>query len=643
MGPITHIMSCMRRYVIAGSAVLLTIVFAAALLSRFNRPTEMDYRLARAGALLDAENYLQVLEILRDLPEGSNGSEPAHSYLGAAYLGLHLYQGAIRELEEAVRISPRAIDPHIGLASAYIQLGDAAKAVEEAKRATQIESRSLDAWVALGRSYWQMQNFAEAEKAALKARELDAQNSAVSELLLHIYFEDNQARKFVAELDRVSYGSRDVQNLAIRFFIREDQFAHAYDLSNRYEQSAIEHAIFEAELALKREPKRTDLYPALIKNLVRTGRFQQAIDLGKNYAGAIAVDFELGKAYWMAGRADEAIRSFGRASEALVHKLPAEVALHAITGNVEHWREAYKAERPEQDYFILARIQELLDNRSPLIRSFAYRYAALFDMRFYNKAAEEALHVLDENTENFDALMTIATAYQHLGRIDDATRYVERAREAYPRRAEPVSRLASLALAAEDKDVTRIVSLMEQAVRLEPGNAGYLYNLGWMYEQIGNTGKAVDMYEKAIRASPLSFEAMNNLALVYQSQGEGDRALPLLNRAIHTDPDSEVAYFNVANAYVERREWRQALDNYARVLQINPANAIAAIEAGRIYIELGRLEDAIVNLNRALDVDPHSTDAYLLLSSAYQRLGHGKEAMAASEEAERTKKDVQKR
>src|SRR5205085_12021398 len=140
--------------------------------SRFNKPSETEYRLARGRAQLYTENYLAALQTLRDIPDAKKAGPQAHSYLGAAYLKLHLYKAAIKEFEEAIKQRPRQSDPWIGLASSYIELGDAAKAADEAKHATEIEKRSAEAWIALGRAQWQQRNLDQAEKAALKAREL---------------------------------------------------------------------------------------------------------------------------------------------------------------------------------------------------------------------------------------------------------------------------------------------------------------------------------------------------------------------------------------------------------------------------------------------------------------------------------------
>jgi len=625
----------MKRFIVLGSAIIFALISAAVLVSIYKKPSETDYRLARGRSEFFTENYLAALQTLRDLPASQKRGAEAHSYLGAAYLKLHLYNAAIKEFEEAIKERPRQSDPWVGLASSNIELGNPQKAVDQAKRATELEKRSVEAWIALARAQWQQQNQDEAEKAAQKARELDPDNDAVSDVLLHIYFDGNQPDKFQAELDRNSKPSKTSQDLAVRFALRQGQFARAYDLKTRYEREALNRSIVESELALKREPSKTESIPSLVKNLVQLGRYDEAITAAKNHVGPVSLQLELGKAYWATGGKEEAIRAYERASAELIHRLSAEVALAAITGDIKHWQAAYRAERVELDYFVLARLEDVLAKGKPLDRAFVYRYAGLYDASFYNNTAKEALKVLQDDPRNFDGLMTIATAYQRLGKLQDATRYVQTARELYPNRSEPASRLASIGLQGQKENPQVILQLMETAVKLEPNNAGYLYNLGWAYDQLGETTKATELYQRAIKQSPLSFEAMNNLALIYSSGGQPERALPLLEQAMRTDPENEAVYENLANYYVRRRDWKLALQNYDRALQINPGSSVAAVEKGRIHLEQGEMENAIDNLSRALEVNPHSFDAYMLLSSSYEKMGHIKEAIAATEEAQR--------
>ena len=152
----------MHRYILAVTATLLVvIVIAVASYSSLHRSSsDTDYLGARDR--------------------------------GAEYLSLHLYGAALKEFEQAVKLRPSEADPLIGMASTYIRLGDAAKAVLEADRATKVEGRSADAWLMLGRAQWQQRNFAEAEKAAMKVRELNPNDPNAAELLLHVYFDQDQ-------------------------------------------------------------------------------------------------------------------------------------------------------------------------------------------------------------------------------------------------------------------------------------------------------------------------------------------------------------------------------------------------------------------------------------------------------------------
>src|SRR5262245_20742290 len=149
----------MKRYILLAGVLVVLIGGVAIALSILNKPNESDYKFARGRSQFFTENYLAALQTLREIPDTQKRGAEAHSYLGAAYLKLHLYQAAIKEIEAAIKDRPRGSDPWIGLASSYIELGDSQKAIDQAKRATEIEKRSVDAWVALGRAQWQQRNF----------------------------------------------------------------------------------------------------------------------------------------------------------------------------------------------------------------------------------------------------------------------------------------------------------------------------------------------------------------------------------------------------------------------------------------------------------------------------------------------------
>ena len=561
------------------------------------------------------------------------GAAAQHVRHGIALMQEHLYHAAIAEFEAAIRKSPKSLDSWVGLAAVYIRLGNGPKALEGAGQAVSIAESSSDIQLILGRAHWLARNFNDAEQAAFKVQELDPSNRQAAELLLHIYFDRKDEAKFQEVLDRIESPTPQGQDLAVQFALRQGQFRRAYELRNSFDRKTLESRVLRSRLALKREPGRMEFYPPLIKDLVRLGRAGEAITATRQYRGTAQLDLEIGKAHWLAGERDEAVRAYERASSGNTHKLSAEVALAAITGDRRHWIEAFRAEWVQKDYFVLAQLENLLKTASALDKALIYRYAGLYDRELLNSAAQHAVGALRTEPDQFEALMTLGTAYSQLGRIDEAVRYVQQGAERYPERAEVWSRLGQLALARGDSAAAE--PLFRKAVLLAPADASDLYNYGWLLDQMDRDSEAGPYYERAIAASSLSFEAMNNLALIEEAAGRSARALDLLNQAVASNPENETAYLNRGIYYATIRSWSNALADYARARELNPLNPIAALESARTHLELDRADIGIQELSEVLDIDPNVREAYVLLSSAYKKQGRESEAAAALEEAKR--------
>jgi len=557
-----------------------------------------------------------------------------HSHHGIALMQQHLYHAAIDEFETAIRQSPGALDAWVGLSAIYIRLGDGPKALERAAKAVTLAKDSADVQLILGRAYWLDRKLSDAEGTALKVDKLDPSNLQAAELLLRIYFERKDDAKFRDVLDRIESPNRPIHDLAVQFAVRQGEFRRALELRDSFDRTELESSTLRAQLALKRQPSRADLYPQLVQDLVRLGRHDEAIATAREYRGNVPLDMEIGKAHWLAGNKDEAARSYSRAATG-PHKLSAEVALAAMTGDRRYWHEAFRAEWIEQDYFVLAQLEDALKTASPLDQALIYRYASLFDQELLNKAAQSALSVLDADPDEFDALMTLGTAYSRLGRIDDAIRYVQQGADLYPQRAEVWARLGQMALVKGESTTAEMA--LRRAAQSEPSNASYLYNYGWFLDKEDRRAEAAIYYERAIASSSLSFEAMNNLALIESARGRPVQALALLNRAVESNPENEGTYVNRGNYHASVHRWREAIEDYAQALRLNPASVTAFVESARVHLELNRPDIAIEELNAALDVDPRLHEAYILLSAAYEKQGRKTEAAAALNEAMRLK------
>jgi tetratricopeptide (TPR) repeat protein len=617
--------------------VLVVASLGLAFLVFEDRPNGPDRRMARGRGLLAGEEHLRALDIFEQAVRDDPNNAAARTWTGIAHLRLNLYLSAIEQFELATGLAPSRGDPWIGLAHAHLALGNVSESISAALEATRIDPGAIEAWDVLAQAHWLDRSYSDAESAALEARSLKPDDLQALEALLYVYMDRDEPEKFESLIHEIPAGRTVLETLVVSFFVRQGQFARAWEHKSRFDRRQAELDILEAELALGREPSRAELYPQLIRDLVVAGIFDRAIAYGRVYRGPESMDLEIGKALWMSGDVAGAVSRFESASRHGGHKLSAQVALAIITGRADHWHEAFQAEHVERDYLILGQLDELVQSGPAEMRPLIWRYVGIYEPYFYNRAVEDGTALAGPESDDLNILLTMGTAYERLGRIDEARRYVERARDAYPTQSEPVSRLAVLALA--DGEPNRVVELMERALSLDPSDAGNLYNLGWLYDQLGRKDEALALYNRAIDVSGLSFEAMNNLALIYSEREQFDDARSLLERVIAVDSASEAAYFNLAKFYGDQRRWKPALSNYDRVLQINPRNSAAWVERGRIQLRLGDPEAAVRQLNFALELNSQEFDAYVLASSAYEQLGHVEAALAAAEEADRIRPD----
>ena len=126
--------------------------------------------------------------------------------------------------------------------------------------------------------------------------------------------------------------ARPIQDLAVQFAVRQGEFARAYELRHSFDRTRLESATFRTQLALKREPGRVELYPSWFKTLFDLGRSRRCLSRPAGVSRRHSLDLEMGKAL-LAGRKQ------GRGDPCLcarlqwcAHKLSAEVALAAMTG-----------------------------------------------------------------------------------------------------------------------------------------------------------------------------------------------------------------------------------------------------------------------------------------------------------------------
>ena len=148
------------------------------------------------------------------------------------------------------------------------------------------------------------------------------------------------------------------------------------------------------------------------------------------------------------------------------------------------------------------------------------------------------------------------------------------------------------------------LSSLEQAARLDPGNAEYRHHLGRYYDLVAHDqASAIGYYNEAVRLNPHSSRYWLDLASAYQVIGDTASQTASLERAIQADSMTPDVAWEAANLYLVQGENQKALREFRVVIANDPSLGDAALEFS------SRLEPDVDALLR--DVIPVRANAYL--------------------------------
>ena len=190
-----------------------------------------------------------------------------------------------------------------------------------------------------------------------------------------------------------------------------------------------------------------------------------------------------------------------------------------------------------------------------------------------------------------------------------------------------------------DADIKAAISLLEQAIDLEPEFANAYALLAQCHLDIGQRGwvqpvrQAYEtsrrIAEKAVRMGPSSPEAHQTLAVVLSVVGEAERAVAVARRAIELNPNYAEAQAVLGLALVLCGDMEGSLAACRQAQRGNPRDSrrSSMLDAmGHAYFMLGDYEKAIEVSEKGLNEEPSLYGALITLACSYAQLGRKEKA-----------------
>lgn len=187
----------------------------------------------------------------------------------------------------------------------------------------------------------------------------------------------------------------------------------------------------------------------------------------------------------------------------------------------------------------------------------------------------------------------------------------------------------------------------DEAVKLEPGNAGSLANRGETHGNKREWQLALNDLNSALKLEPDNSFALATRGWIYRWMQNDKQAFADFNKAIGIDPTNAIAYYRRAFSYKSRGEFTKAIADFDRffALQSNEVDFLyrAYLTRGELNSDAGYDDRAMADFNKAVELKPKSPLPYKWKAYVYRRLGDKANAEENEKIAERLEKDLKAR
>ena len=150
-------------------------------------------------------------------------------------------------------------------------------------------------------------------------------------------------------------------------------------------------------------------------------------------------------------------------------------------------------------------------------------------------------------------------------------------------------------------DRAQAAAKYESIIEIAPRLAAAYNNLGALYIEQGQYGKAADVLKKGLKIDPSAPSASALLGIARYHMGEYPEARRRLETALRANPQDDHARLVLANDLIKLAEWEAAAEHLQRLAHRQPRDQEAWYLLGTVYMRLS--EQALARLR---EIDPDS-------------------------------------
>ena len=196
---------------------------------------------------------------------------------------------------------------------------------------------------------------------------------------------------------------------------------------------------------------------------------------------------------------------------------------------------------------------------------------------------------------------TMLSTCNHLaGNTDKSENYILKAVELSPNDANV--NLTAGQIFMQKQEFETALPYVKKAVELEPSNTKSIRNLAQIYYDIGKFEESIQTYEVAINKEmdhKVKADLYFNLGILYNRIGNLEEAEYNFTNSLDENPDDIEAVMGMAQVFENAEKWRKAEKFYRELIAIDPDNPDHYRGMSRVLLQQGEPDESLRYLEKA--------------------------------------------
>lgn len=261
---------------------------------------------------------------------------------------------------------------------------------------------------------------------------------------------------------------------------------------------------------------------------------------------------------------------------------------------------------------------------------YAQRAVLYYESEAYDESIADLNEALRLDSSNVDYMHFLADVYLDYHKSYLALRTMEQAAKKYPNRIPTLLKLSEFQLIL--KQYAAGVSSVRKVLEVDPLNSEGHFMAGRLFEESGDTARALNSYQTAVENDPDLIDAWVKLGNLFASRNN-PLAEQYFESAIRIDSTNLLALFAKAQYYHSKGRLPEALALYRKVISKDIQYVDAYYNMGLAHLELDSLEQAFRQFDLAIKMDPTYVMAYYYRGYSHEITGDNLAAKKDYEQA----------